>query len=67
MTDEVIVDHGSDFLTYALDTHGKMVYIEDVPNGLACNCICPQCHEPLIARNGGEIREHHFGFIRQMT
>ena len=41
MTDDVIVDHGSDFLTYALDTHGKMVYIEDVPNGLACNCICP--------------------------
>lgn len=63
MTDEVIVDHGSDFLTYALDTHGKMVYIEDVPNGLACNCRCPQCHEPLIARNGGEIREHHFAHV----
>lgn len=45
------------FLTYAIDSHGKMVYIEDVPNGLACNCRCPQCHEALIARNGGEIRE----------
>jgi hypothetical protein len=52
-----------DFLTYAIDSHGKMVYIEDVPNGLACNCICPQCHEPLISRNGGEIREHHFAHV----
>ena len=52
-----------DILTYALDAHGKMVYIEDVSNGLACKCRCPQCQEPLIAKNGGEIREHHFAHV----
>ena len=30
---------------------GKIVRVEDVPNGLSCGCICPQCDEPLIAYN----------------
>lgn len=30
-----------DFLTYALNDSGKMVFVDDVPNGLACNCRCP--------------------------
>ena len=49
-------------LTYALDSSlKKIVYIEDVPNGLACNCFCPQCKEKLIARNGKDnVRQKHF-------
>lgn len=40
-------------ITYARskDT-GKLMYIKDVQNGLACNCICEACKEDLIARQG---------------
>lgn len=47
-------------LTYALNPDGKLVNIDTVPNGLSCNCVCPGCHETLIAKNGGEKKEHHF-------
>lgn len=44
-------------ITYALskDT-GKLMRITDVPNGLACNCICSVCGESLIARQGEKNR-----------
>jgi len=44
---------------YALKD-GKTVFIDDVPNGNKCGCVCSKCKEPLIARNGGEINIHHF-------
>ena len=47
-------------LTYALNTDNRFMYINDVPNGLECNCICPGCKEKLIAKNDGKVREHHF-------
>ena len=40
----------------------QIIMIEDVPpeeRGLDCNCICPACREPFIARLG-EIKVHHF-------
>ncbi len=42
--------------------NGKIVMIEDISieeRGLQCNCVCPNCKEPLIARLG-EINRHHF-------
>ena len=45
--------------SWAEDKRGKMVYVDDVPNGIACNCICPYCRESLIARHGSE-RAHGF-------
>lgn len=40
-------------LTYAIDkATGHLVSVTDVSNGESCNCICPECKEPLIARQG---------------
>ena len=40
--------------------NGKLAFINDVDNGLACGCNCTQCGEPLVANNKGKIKEHHF-------
>ena len=50
----------SRMLTYALNAENKLVNVNDVPNGLECNCKCPGCKEPLIAKNDGKKRIHHF-------
>lgn len=43
----------------ALDQNGQLITIENALRGLACNCICACCGEPVVARKG-LIREHHF-------
>ena len=47
-------------LTYALNKDGNLVHVDSVKNGLECCCTCPGCNTPVIAKNEGEIREHHF-------
>lgn len=47
-------------LTYARNESGAIVHVDEVPNGKGCSCVCPNCNRPLIAKNGGLIREHHF-------
>ena len=42
------------YLNYALDEHGRLVHIDDVPNGKACKCVCPACKGALQAKNKGE-------------
>lgn len=51
------------YLTYALDKEGKLVHIDDVPNGYECGCFCPHCKNPLCAKNGGKIKTHHFAHL----
>jgi competence CoiA-like predicted nuclease len=46
-------------LNYAL-LNKRLVHVDQVKNGLECDCICPQCGEPLIAKNQGDIKIHHF-------
>lgn len=46
-------------LQYALDKDGKLVSINEVERGLACNCICPACKSTLVARKG-DVRIPHF-------
>lgn len=49
-------------LPYGLGPDGKLVPVSDVPRGLACDCICPGCRRPLVAKQGLIIR-HHFAHL----
>ena len=46
----------------ALNEEGKIVYIDEVPNGKSCGCFCAECGERLIARQGN-IKIHHFAHV----
>lgn len=37
----------------------ELLTIDDVERGLACNCVCPACNQPLVARKGA-INQPHF-------
>jgi hypothetical protein len=41
------------------ERNGDPIGISDVPSGLECNCVCPECKTPLIAKKG-PIKQHHF-------
>jgi competence protein CoiA len=45
--------------SFAVNNVGRIASIQDVANGKACNCSCPECGEVVIARQG-EVREWHF-------
>lgn len=47
-------------LPCGINENGNLVYIDDAKNGLDCNCFCPSCKQPLVAKNAGTKREHHF-------
>lgn len=49
-----------EILQYALDRNGILAHIDSVANGNNCDCVCPACNEPLVARNEGRINIHHF-------
>ena len=38
---------------------GRLCEISDVKPGRACNCVCPSCHQSVIARHGNS-NEWHF-------
>ena len=42
---------------------GKLVSINDVPNGKNCNCTCTKCGEPLVAKNNGKVYRHFFAHL----
>lgn len=49
-------------LPYGLKEN-ELVTIDDVESGLKCNCVCPNCKQPLIAKKG-EVKEHHFSHYK---
>ena len=44
---------------FAMDKEGRIRSVEEVARGLACECVCPSCGAPVIARQGA-VREWHF-------
>lgn len=44
-------------------TDSNLVSPDEVPRGAACNCLCPGCDRPVIARQGTE-REWHFAHAK---
>ena len=52
--------HSAYRLTYALNKTVQLVDVDKVPFGNKRCCCCPACKEPLIAKNQGTKRMHHF-------
>ena len=59
-------DYESLPILYALDASSALRHVDEVPNGLACGCTCPDpdCGQELVARNAGKKRIHHFAHQR---
>ncbi|MBR4136311.1 MAG: hypothetical protein IKU03_07885 [Bacteroidales bacterium] len=50
---------------WAKNKNGEIVCVSDVPRGSACNCFCPHCDAPLLARKGPR-RKPHFAHTKDM-
>lgn len=46
-------------MNIAINESDRLVNIKQVEKGLACNCICFECNESVVAKKG-EKNEHHF-------
>lgn len=46
-------------MTFARAADGRVVHIDEVVNGLACECVCLKCGGRLVGRHG-KVRQHHF-------
>jgi len=47
---------------------GRLFFVDEVVSGLACDCFCPSCEAPLVARNrkrAGRLRRPHFSHYRK--
>ncbi|EJG1745040.1 hypothetical protein BWH98_RS00060 [Vibrio parahaemolyticus] len=44
---------------WGLSKNGEMKHIRSVDNGLKCDCVCPDCLQPLVA-NQGNVKSWHF-------
>lgn len=47
-------------LVYGKRPDGTLVYIGEVPRGLACGCVCPACDGQLVARLKDDHQVPHF-------
>jgi len=48
------------YLKYGL-YKGELKHVLNVENGISCNCVCPNCEHPLVAKNNlANIKIAHF-------
>lgn len=52
-----------ELLGWAINKNGETVCVSDVPKGIACDCHCPYCNAPLLAKKG-KIRKYHFAHAK---
>lgn len=50
------------YIPFGLRPDGSLIDPEAAERGLACNCVCPGCREPLMAKKG-DVRVHHFSHV----
>lgn len=53
-----MVAHSGFMMTRAFDVTGRLVAIDNVVNGKACNCTCVTCGSSLIAKQRGSRASH---------
>lgn len=46
--------------------NGELITVDQVSPGLACNCTCPHCHEPVVAKKGPQ-NIHHFSHYKKSS
>lgn len=44
--------------TKAIGPDGQRADVKGVANGLKCNCVCFECEQPVIARQGQKVKWH---------
>ena len=44
--------------TQAIGVDGRRADVKDVANGLQCRCVCFECEQPVIAKQGPKLRWH---------
>lgn len=61
-----MTDHTQLRLRYALlkGTERESRFVDEVENGLNCNCVCPCCGKDVVAKNKGKKNEHHFAHTK---
>lgn len=68
MTFPVNQEYNDTLMRWAIGPDGKRVFINDVPNGLNCNCTCLKCKQPVIAKNKEtNVRIAHFAHYGDYT
>ena len=46
---------------------GCIVHVDKVKTGISSGCVCPNCGAPLISKNAGSVRQHHFSHASGWT
>jgi len=50
------------YIPFGLRPDGSLIDPFTAERGLACDCVCPGCRQPLMTRQG-DIRVHHFSHV----